>query len=491
MNQLLERIDFSLPMECRPATFRQLYSELALHKAALKAYTKGLFSWRKAINVSHDGRTLYDFARHGLQNLERLHRQLLAGEFRFRAGIELDYNLNGKHRQIYIYPWEERIVDTWLFQSLNRHFNGIISRDSYAYRHRGYGVDHCQHRLATTLRYAESPTYILKRDIRNYFPSINHEILLRALASWIEPGDYLFELVRQRIEFQYLAHGTKDLCTAERGVAFGTPSACLLANLYLMPLDRNMAQVDPMRYFRYADDMLAVAQTRDAAITADATFRETLALLRLESKPSHHLDMVFSAEGQEADLQFTAVRKFRHLGLEFRDDGEIGLSRDKFRKIRNLFRFAFRRNKRKLAHVKGIERRARVAIDISRDVIERGIRPVAIIDYYLKHVTDEEQLRRLDRWLAEEILAIVFRQGHRKGNFRKLSFKRMRQMGLPSLRHRHRLLCHGHIKSSFFQLRQERLFESKRRRLPSRANGISSEAESTGQEKPVRKGIGC
>ena len=79
---------------------------------------------------------------------------------------------------------------------------------------------------------------------------------------------------------------------------------------------------------------------------------------------------------------------------------------------------------------------------------------------------DEEQLRQIDRWLAEAVLAIAFGKGHKKGNFRKLPFGKMREMGLPSLRHRHRQLIHGQLDSSFFTLRTDKLIEQKRRRLP-------------------------
>ena len=65
-------------------------------------------------------------------------------------------------------------------------------------------------------------------------------------------------------------------------------------------------------------------------------------------------------------------------------------------------------------------------------------------------MTDEEQLRRLDRWLAEEVLFLAFGQGHKKGHFRLLPFRRLRSMGLPSLVHRRRLILHGHVESPFF-----------------------------------------
>ena len=41
--------------------FADIYSELALNQAALRAFTKPLFTWKKALGQSHDGLTLYRF----------------------------------------------------------------------------------------------------------------------------------------------------------------------------------------------------------------------------------------------------------------------------------------------------------------------------------------------------------------------------------------------------------------------------------------------
>jgi hypothetical protein len=67
---------------------------------------------------------------------------------------------------------------------------------------------------------------------------------------------------------------------------------------------------------------------------------------------------------------------------------------------------------------------------------------------YLKHVSDERQLRNLDLWLAEEVLSLVF-GGHKQGHFRKISFGQLRQMGLPSPLHRRRSIF-AHSKCLFY-----------------------------------------
>ena len=452
-----------LPPPHRKATFDRVYSELALHQAVIRAYSKPLFTWRKALGMSHDGRTLYDFARHSLKNIHSLHQQLAAGAFHFRPGIALHYNFNGKHRTINLFPWEERIVDLLLYRQLTKFFHNAFEPNCHAYRMGGFGVDQCQHHLNTTLHRMTRPVYFIKRDVQDYFPSLDHDRLLSMLAEWVEPEDYLYKLLRQRIEFEIKTHD--EVTTNQRGVAFGTAIACFFANLYLTPLDRRLGGVNGLQYYRYADDLLAFSSDRATAEHAGDLIAETFDALKLRSKPKHHRNFYFPSNTEEAE-DFEPCEKFRHLGLEFRADGGVGLSRDKSRKIQNLFRFAWRRYAHKLGKLRSPKGRARKAIEVANDVLEHGYRSVAIIDYYLKHVDDEEQLRRLDRWLAEEVLAIAFCTGHKKSNFKKMSFNKLREMGLPSLRHRRRLLRHGHLESSFFTLRTEKLIEQKRKRLP-------------------------
>ncbi|MCP4192280.1 MAG: hypothetical protein GY768_16840 [Planctomycetaceae bacterium] len=471
------KLDFSLPYARRKATFASIYSEVDLYRAALKTYTKPLFRWRAALSRSHDGGTLYDFARSGHRNLNRVHRRLVDRSFQAREGIARKYHFNNKERTIYIFPWEERIVDQMLFQTLNRYFHSAISKHSYAYRHCGFGIDACQHRTARELKKLSKPCYFTKRDITGFFQSIDHTILLEALKSWIEPDDYLYQLLAQRVKFRFRTEDNESIC-AQMGVPFGTSIACFLANLYLLPLDRSMEQFEQLTYSRYADDVLQFSPSRNTAIKARDRLHEVLVELKLKSKLSHQLDFSFRStphngrptnSNEAVESEFPDRVDFRHLGLEFRRDNSIGLSRDKLRKIRNLFRFALRRSKHKFERIgHQPEQRAEHAIAVCRRVIGDGLRSVAIIDYYLKHVDDEKQLRLLDRWLAEEVLSQAFQNGHRKGNFRKLPFSKLREMGLPSLRHRRRLLNHGHLKASFFVLRTRWLIEQERGRLPSR-----------------------
>jgi hypothetical protein len=437
---------------CRPLQWKHVYREAELYKAAVRVYTKPLFHWRKALGTSTDGKTLYDFAERGPRHLDAIHRSLQRETFEFRPSIALTYNFNGKRRTLYIPPWDERIVDLLLYRTVNQRLHRWYSGNSFAYRDRTYGLDHCQTRVADVLHSSRKPVYVVKRDIREYFASVDHQILLEKLGGLVDRGDYIFRLLKQRVRFCYQDEAGSH--TATIGIPFGCAIACAFANIYLTDLDRAVEAVPGVSYFRYADDILLLSGDRNAALAAGEILGHGLDELRLATKSKHHLDLVLT-ETQLNDSPFTSAGEFRHLGLLFRASGQVALSRDKCRKIENLFRFAFRRTRRRWKKIDDPQERARALATISIETIEKGVRNVAIVDYYLKHVEDEAQLWMLDRWLAEEVLSLVF-GGHKKGHFRRIGFAELRTMGLPSLVHRRRMIRNGRIESPFFIWKQEK-----------------------------------
>jgi hypothetical protein len=451
--------------------WRDLYREAELYKSALALYSKPLFTWRKALFTSTDNHDLYDFARHGLCNLSAIHKMLERESFVFRPGLALHRNFRGKARTLYIYPWEERLVDLLLYRLLTARFDSHFSHHSYAYRLRGYGLDHCQRKIARILTTSRAPLFAVKRDVANYFPSIDHDLLRAQLAERIDSSDYLFQLLEQRIQFSYQDEGRGVLCHATQGIAFGTPIASFLANLHLTPLDCQIETIPGIHYFRYADDLLFLSEYRGAICQAIDSFDSSLRALALRSKSTHERNLVLAMAGAviaNADGFEPSVR-LHHLGLEFQAGGGIRLSRDKFRKIRNVFRVAFRRKRAKLRRIREPRKRAEFLVRTAQHALAQSIRNVALVDYYLKHVTDETQLGLLDRWIAEEVLALALGNGHKKSHFRQLPFRALRAMGLPSLVHRRRQIQHGQIAAPFFVWKRYQTQKSSREtaaRLP-------------------------
>jgi hypothetical protein len=461
---LEQRSTIQLKLPRQPSTqpklcWRYIYREAELYKAAVCLYTKPLFVWRKALFASTDHRDLYDFARSGLHHLASLHRALVQQAFTFRPGVALHRNFRGKARTLYVFPWEERLVDLLLYRLLNARLDRWFSPNSYAYRVRGFGLDRCQTRIAKLLASSPAPLFIVKRDVANYFPSVHHDLLLEQLAELVDPDDYLFFLLEQRIRFEYEDQGSRVRAT--QGIAFGTAVACLLANVHLTPLDRRLDALPNLHYFRYADDLLFLSRCRETADLAMARWNAGLESMQLQSKAGHEQNVILSRTGITAE-GFEPAMQIHHLGLQFQAEGGLRLSRDKFRKLRNIFRQAFRRKRAKLARIQDPRKRAQYLIRVAQQALAQSIRNVALIDYYLKHVTDEGQLRLLDRWLAEEILFLTFGVGHKKSSFRLLPYGVLRAWGLPSLVHRRRQIQHGQIEAPFFNWKRYQIQKSSR-----------------------------
>jgi hypothetical protein len=483
----------------RRLRWTSIYCEAELYKAALRVYTKPLFQWRKALSTSTDERTLYDLAARGIRGMDQIHQALQRQSFTFRPAVALHYNFNGKERTLYISPWEDRIVDLLLYRTLNHKLHAWFSPNSYAYRERAYGLDHCQTRIIRILRALSAPVYVIKRDIADYFASVDHEIFLQRLTALVDPNDYLFHLLEQRVRFSYQYNGPPE--RAAMGIPFGSAVACLFANIYLTEVDRKLEEIAGISYFRYADDFLILSRSPEATLVAAKTLGTSLAVLKLTTKRSHELNCVLVKNGEHAESVFpanpvfSATPAFRHLGLQFSADGGVTLSRDKCRKVQNLFRFGFRRSRSRWRKITDPWERAQALSAIAADIMAKGVRNVAIVDYYLRHVDNDRQLHRLDRWLAEEVLSLVF-AGHRRGNFAKLSFSELRAMGLPSLVHRRRLILHRRVESPFF-IWQGRKFARARKGTVARLLGASSahggllsRPRSSSQQVPVREG-GC
>jgi len=372
--------------------------------------------------------------------VRKLHKQIINNEYKFSQLYQHKRRVKRKDRIIYLSTWQDKIVERWLNDSLNRLLNNWFNARSYAYRTSDIGLDKCQHKIAINLR---SNPYIIKKDISQYFYTINHDILLSQLSSIIKHNDPLYDLILQRVKFNYIEHDTKLLKQATIGVPFGSSIACILANIYLTDLDNKLTSL-PIQYHRYADDIIILAPTQELQEKASQLFDNTINDLKLHIKPSHNI------------TTFLTTNSIKHLGLEFYTNGTIKLPIEKFRKINNMF-------KRILSNIKvdnlTIEQRIIKFVDTANYVINNRIRSAAVIDYYLKHVNDERQLKELDKLIMQHIISGVLQKKFKYSDYKTIAPSSLRNYGLQSLLHRNRLIKHGHLKISFLSLYNKIMME--------------------------------
>lgn len=427
----------------------------SLQEAALIIANKVAFDKGKGYARSWDNRTYWEYASRLDKRIQTLNKRIL--EYQFQPTAKQTRRVKWKERILYISTWEDKIVETWLSKSLNKLLSKWFSHRSYAYRIEKIGVDTCQQEVIEKIRPCR---FMARRDIRNFFYSIDHNILLAKLAEIIDPNDPLYRLVSQRIQFDY--YEDDELHHAKVGVPFGSPLACVLANVYLTSIDHIMTQCDA-HYFRYADDFLIISQEANPILRSAEILRQQVESHKLELHPDKAANLSF-----EPHPQFQEVNRFKYLGLEYWYNGTVRLPIEKKRKIFNIFRRTLIANQKRLRKIENLDERLREAINCVREAALRRIRYAAIIDYYLKHVEDEHQLKVLDREIAEMVISTVLDKPFRPRDFRTIPYGKLRKYGLLSLVHRNRLHRHGQLNVPFLSLYNSILFEryetSKRRR---------------------------
>ena len=96
---------------------------------------------------------------------------------------------------------------------------------------------------------------VLRLDVKNFYPSIRHELLLKEIRGKIRKKEIL-HLIKGAISQQTVSEPESNSKTfAVAGVPQGLSISNILADVYMSGLDYKHKRKGPYRYFRYVDDM--------------------------------------------------------------------------------------------------------------------------------------------------------------------------------------------------------------------------------------------
>ncbi|MDO9068799.1 MAG: RNA-directed DNA polymerase [Deltaproteobacteria bacterium] len=191
--------------------------------------------------------------------LWRLHHELRDGTW--KPGAYREFTIYERTpRKISAAPYRDRVVHHAICNIIEPIFDRCFIHDTYACR-TGKGTHAALERFT---HFAAKSRYVLKSDIRKYFPSIDHEILKNKIRRKIKcrPTIALIDAIidgsnpQDEVNSHFPGDGLFTPFQRKCGIPIGNLTSQFFANLYLDALDHFVTeQLNPKGYIRYVDDV--------------------------------------------------------------------------------------------------------------------------------------------------------------------------------------------------------------------------------------------
>ncbi|MBI4089463.1 MAG: group II intron reverse transcriptase domain-containing protein [Candidatus Levybacteria bacterium] len=238
------------------------YNDLIAISNLFQAWSEFRKGKSKRFDVQNFERRLED-------NLFNLQRSLKNKTYR-HGKYQSFYVNDPKQRHIHKACVSDRIIHHLLYNYLYEIFDRTFIFDSFSCR-LGKGTHRGVLRLATFARkisknYTRS-CFALKLDIKKFFASVDHKVLLNLLKKKIKDEDILW-LIEQIIDsFHSKSAGVslarRGLASSNRGIPLGNLTSQIFANIYLNELDQFVKHKLKVKYYlRYADDFIVLDSDR-------------------------------------------------------------------------------------------------------------------------------------------------------------------------------------------------------------------------------------
>lgn len=214
-------------------------------------------AWREFRKGKRSKTDVQEFELHLEDNIFAIYKELKSGAKR-QIKYEQFHIIDPKPRIINKTSVAERLIHQAIYRVLMPIFDETFIFDSYSCR-KAKGTHKAFARLVKVARRQSKNYYgscwALKCDIRKFFHSIDHQILINLLSQRIA-DEKLMNLLKEIIEsFEY---------SPGKGMPLGNLTSQLFANIYLDPLDKFVKHKLKAKYYlRYADDFILLANNRE------------------------------------------------------------------------------------------------------------------------------------------------------------------------------------------------------------------------------------
>jgi RNA-directed DNA polymerase len=253
------------------------------------------------------------FASEERSNLYKLWNRMASGSYMpgsVRA-VEIPKDHGAGVRVLGVPNTADRVAQTAAAMLLEEKLEPIFHTDSYGYRPGRSAHD----ALAVTRKRCWGQDWVLDLDVRAFFDSVPHDLLLKAVAHHTDERWVLLYIQRWLTAPMQMPDGT--LVAREKGTPQGSPISPLLANLFMhYAFDRWMDREHPGCPFeRYADDVVAHCDSEEQARTLRAAIATRLEALGLELHPEKTRIVYCKDANRSGEAEHTS---FDFLGYTFR-----------------------------------------------------------------------------------------------------------------------------------------------------------------------------
>lgn len=216
-----------------------------------------LAAWQEFLAGKRHRLDVQIFSANLLDNILALHDDLLYHSYA-HGGYQAFRISDPKPRQIHKASVRDRLLHHAIYRQLYPFFDRTFIADSYSCR-LGQGthkaLNQFQKYFWQVSRNDTRNCWVLKGDMKKFFASIDHGILLDILNEYIPDQEIIWLLSRVIDSFH---SGSSN-----RGLPLGNLTSQLFANIYLNQFDQFVKhKIKAKYYIRYADDFVILSEER-------------------------------------------------------------------------------------------------------------------------------------------------------------------------------------------------------------------------------------
>lgn len=220
------------------------------------------------------------------KNIFEIHRQLKCGVYKHGA-YQSFYITDPKQRHIHKAQVCDRVIHHALYRNLYPLYDPTFIPTSFSCRNNKgthKGVLWLQKVTRKVSQNYTRQCYVLKCDIRKFFESIDHDVLLQILDKRIKDKDLMSVL--ENIVYSF--NSSQSNLFEKKGIPLGNLTSQLFANIYMNEFDQFIKHELKVKYYaRYTDDFVIVSDSEEylsSLIQHISDFLDTR--LRLELHPN-------------------------------------------------------------------------------------------------------------------------------------------------------------------------------------------------------------